>query len=146
MILAADHNTPQGDLLLEVAFETERLVARDEHLLIHRTMRLVAGRAAFPQGFMFEDERAELGGMAFAARFILGHQRRPAAFDRISPVWIMAVAATDFSFNDWVMMGKTKLTLFVEVALETGLRRFVRVHDRAARAPGLIVNASRPVA
>jgi len=70
MVLSADNNASGRSLLLEMAFETERLIAGDQHFLVHRTMHPMAGGASFAQRFMFEHKRAELHGMALAAGFI----------------------------------------------------------------------------
>src|SRR6266567_168576 len=45
----ADEDLPRRGLLLEMALEAKGLIARHQHALIHRTVRLVAGDAAFTQ-------------------------------------------------------------------------------------------------
>src|SRR5204863_9398140 len=64
VIAPADENPPRRGLLLEMALKAKGLIARHQHALIHRTVRLVAGGAAFTQRLVLEDKRAELHRMA----------------------------------------------------------------------------------
>src|SRR6266498_5417896 len=49
VIAPADEDPPRRGLLLEMALEAKGLIARNQHALIDRTVRLVAGSAAFAQ-------------------------------------------------------------------------------------------------
>ena len=146
MIAPADEDAPRRGLLLEMALQAKGLIARDQHALVDRTVRLVAGRASFAQGFVFEHKRAELHRVAFAAGFVFRHQRRATALEGVSFVRLVAIAAMDLPFKERVMMREVELPLLVQVTLETGFGRFVRIHNGAARAAGLIVNAAWSVA
>jgi hypothetical protein len=146
VIAPADEDLSRRGLLLEMALEAESLIARDQHALVYRTVGLVAGRASFAQGFVLEHKWAELDGVAFAAGFVFRHQRGATALDGVSFVRLMAIIAMDLPFKDRMMMGQAELPLLVQVTLETGFGRFVRIDDSAARAAGLIVDAPWSVA
>src|SRR5262245_27127514 len=103
MILPANHQCPRRWRLLEMAFQTKRRIPRDEHLLIHRAVGLMTGRATFLQRIVLEHERPELFCVTLAARFILRHQLCASADDRIALVWLMTIAATHLALDDRVM-------------------------------------------
>ena len=71
-VIGTANNNPGGRLLLEMAPETKIGVARDQHLVVHRSMRIVTRCAAFADGFMFENEWPALRGMALTAGVALG--------------------------------------------------------------------------
>jgi len=48
MVTAADQYDAGGGLLLEVALQTESLIALRQHPLVDGAVRLVAGETAFP--------------------------------------------------------------------------------------------------
>src|SRR6185369_12068812 len=83
MIRAADNNSRRC-LLLEMTPETKIGIARHQHLLVHRSVRIVACRAALADGLMLKNEGPALGGMAFAARIAFGQQCRSASPNRRS--------------------------------------------------------------
>ena len=66
----ADEKLPGTGLLDEVTFQTQIRVPLGQQLGIDRAVRVVAGGAAFAQGFVFEHERTLLGRMAAQAHFI----------------------------------------------------------------------------
>ena len=51
-------------LILEVALQAQGRIALGEHFLVHGTVRVVAGGAAFADGVMGEHERTALLGVA----------------------------------------------------------------------------------
>ena len=53
-------------LLLEMASKTKIRVARDQHLVVHRPVRIVARRAAFADRFVFKNKRPPLSCMTLA--------------------------------------------------------------------------------
>jgi hypothetical protein len=122
VILARDVNMAVGGLLLEMAAQTKRGVARDQHPGIHGTVRIVAHGAAFAHGLVLKNERSELPRVALGAGFILGHKFRAAAHNHGTFVWTMAIAATDPPFKNGMMRRQMKFSLFVQVTLETHLR------------------------
>lgn len=69
----------------------------------------------------------------------------PAAFDRRSLVRVVAVGATNFSFENRMVMRQGKLRAHLGVALKTRCRRFARIDDRMRAAAALDVQTSRPV-
>ena len=121
MIDIANVDRAGRSLFLEMAAQTERLVARDQHPGIHGPMRVVACSAAFAHRFMAKNKRPELRRVTLGANFILPHQGRAAADDHRALMRIMAVAATDLAFEDGMMGGQVELGLFVEVTLKTHL-------------------------
>ena len=85
VVRVADINVPGGNigtLNLGMAAEAQIGIADHQHLLIHRTMRIMAQRAALAHGRMFKDKGARLVTMALLAAFILpGHgQPEPAGW------------------------------------------------------------------
>jgi hypothetical protein len=91
MILAADQYSSSDSLLLEMAFEAQDMVPLGEHPRVHRSMGLVAGRAALAHGFVFEDERTALRDVALAAGLLLRGKSRAAANDRLALVWVVTI-------------------------------------------------------
>ncbi len=136
MVHVRDINGTGSRLLLEMAAQAERGVARGQQPGIHAPMRIVAGDAAFAHGFMIEHERAELRRVALGAGFILRQKFRPAALDDRAFVRIMAVATTHSAFNDGVVRRKIKFTLFIQVTLETHLGRFAGIEDGVQHTAG----------
>ena len=61
---------------LEMALNTERVVVRDEQLVIGRAMRRMAARTAFFGSQMLEDKGPLELGMALVAARILAMKRR----------------------------------------------------------------------
>lgn len=144
MIFAADDDlTGAGDF--EMAPEAEIVVASDEHLLIHGAVRIVTGGAAFEHRVVFIDERAGLLRMAARAGLIGRREIQRAAFDGISLMWIMAIAAGYFARENRVRVGETHFATLLNVTLEARVGRLAGVDDRAAGAAGLHVNAGGTV-
>ncbi|MEP7014363.1 MAG: hypothetical protein ABI925_02885, partial [Verrucomicrobiota bacterium] len=95
----------------------------------------MARHTAFTQRFMLEDERTSLRCMALETGFVLAQESSaaafeglrkvsPAAFDRRSLVRVVAVGATNFSFENRMVMRQGKLRAHLGVALKTRCRRF----------------------
>lgn len=64
VIASANEDFSGLGLLLKMAFQTKILVSLREHLVVDRSMRIVAGSAAFTNRFVFENERPALSGVA----------------------------------------------------------------------------------
>lgn len=75
----------------------------------------MAAHTTFAQRFVLKHKWPSLRGVALEARSVLAQQRDASAFEGLwktgaatfegrTCVWIMAVSATDFSFQDRVMM------------------------------------------
>src|SRR6185295_3351296 len=102
VIAIADEDFAVGPLLLEMTFEAEVRVALDQHLLVDRAVRRMAGHAAFADRFMFKHKRAALRGVTLEARsvraqhgdaaapYFLRHARS-AAFHGVTLVGVMAI-------------------------------------------------------
>ena len=146
VIAPADLNSSRSRLLLKMALETKILVALNQHPRIDRSVNRMAGGAAFTNRLMLEDEGASLGGVAPAAGFELRGQGRTAAFYHRTLVRIVAIAATDFSFQHRMMVRQIEFTPFVQMTLEAGLWRFARIDDRVMGTAGFGVEAAGPVA
>lgn len=112
--------------------------------------------AAFAYRFVCEDKRAALRGVTLEAGLVLAEQGdaaaldrlrkiRPAAFDRVAFVRVVAIGAAHFSFEHRVMMRQIEFRLHFQMALETGRGRFARVDDRVCAAAAFHVKTSRPV-
>jgi len=102
----------------------------------------VTDGAAFLHGAMLEDERTLLRRMAPGASFDLGFQIGARTLDRITLVRVVTVAATDLAGQHRMAVRQAELTALVEVALEAGFRRFLRIDDRAGAAAGLYMQAA----
>ena len=127
MVRTSDQNPPAPHLL-EVAFEAEIVIPHREHLLIDRSVRVVAGRASFANGFVLEHERASHRGMARQAVLIL-RQQGGAALYRWTFVRIVTIAALHPMLRHLVMVRQAELTARFQVALETILRRGPGMQD-----------------
>lgn len=135
-----------GGLLLVMALKAERLVARDQHLVINGAVRIVAANAAFADRLMGEDERATHGLMAPEAGLIRRLQIcRSAPHDRVAAMRLVAVRAGDFSGQNGMRVGQREFSALVQVALEASLGRVVGIDDRVRRPVGINVCASRAV-
>lgn len=110
--LAAGH-------LLEVAFQAEVGVPLGQQFGVDGPMSRVAGRAAFPHGFMLEDKRTALGGMATEAAFVFGEQRGAAAGVNRAFMRRMAIGAAHAAFGHGMMAGEAELAAHISMALET---------------------------
>ena len=70
-------------LLLEMAFQTKRLVAFRQHPLIDRAMGRMAGHTSFAQRLVLEYKGTSLGRVALEAGFVLAQQGHAATFKRL---------------------------------------------------------------
>lgn len=68
--------TKKTSRALEVALDTERVVVRDQQLVIRRTMRRMAARTAFFGAEMLEDKGPLELSVTFVAARILAMKRR----------------------------------------------------------------------
>jgi len=125
-----------------VAAETEIGISCDQHLLIHRAVRIMAGRATFLHRAMLEDERTLLLRMALGAGFALAFQVGSGALDRIAGVNIVAIYAGDFPGKNRMGIWQTELAPLIKVTGETGFGRLARIDDRPFAPAGLHVLAA----
>jgi len=106
----------------------------------------MTGCAALTDGLVFEDERAPLRRVTLSAGVPFRRERSSAAFDRRARMRVVAIAATDFAFQDRVMVRQVEFAALVEVALETDLRRPLGIDDCVSGTTGFVVNTARPMA
>lgn len=131
---------------IEVALEAKRGIALGEHLLVHRSVRVVAGRASFLHRVVREDEVLGLGSVALGAGFVLAVELGSAAFEGAALVRVMAIAAGHLAGEHRMAVGQHELCFFIDVALEAGLRGFFGIDDGARASAGRDVFAARAVA
>ena len=77
----AEKNSARLGRLLEMAFQTERLIAFGQHALIDRAMRRVAGGATFAHRFVFENKRPALRGMTLRTGLVRAQKRDATTLD-----------------------------------------------------------------
>ena len=116
----------------------------------------MAHDTTFTQRLVLVHKRAPLLGVTFEARFVLAEESNPAAFEALlhigpptfhcnSDMWIVAISATHFAFQHRMMMRQLELRAHFQVTLETSVRRFAWIDDRARRAAALNMQTSRAV-
>ena len=145
MIASADENLADGRLVLKVALGAEGGIALSKEFLVHRTMRLVTNEAAFAGGLVLVNERPSLLRMATEAGLVVAHERSAACDNRVALVRIMAITAGHLVVQHGMCVRQVELAALVEMAIETGLGRFVRIDDGVARAAGLVVDTAGAV-
>jgi hypothetical protein len=95
----------------------------------------MTGDAAFTKRVMAKDKRPRLIAMTLRATLVLPRHRQSASrFHDIHPMRIMALDAIHAAFQDWMMLGKMKLPLHIQVALKTGGWIFARIDDESFTA------------
>jgi len=133
-------------LLLEVAPEAKIGVARDQHLFVDGPVRVVTDGAAFAHGLMLKHKRAPLSDVAAATRFMFGGQGRAAPADCRSFMRIVTIAATHLAVTDRVTVCQLKLTLLIQVTLETGVGGLFRIDDGMKGPAAVIMDAAGAMA
>ena len=118
-------------LLLRVTLEAEIIVAFDEHLGIHRAVRIVTNRAAFPQRLMLEHKRFRLLAMTLRAGLIQPrHAESARGLANVAAMGIVALDAIHLSFNDGVMLRQVEFSVLFGVAIETRGRILARIENK----------------
>ena len=146
VIETSDDNASGSHLLLHVAFQTKGLISLGQQFGIDGTVHRMTRGAALADGLVFEDKRAPLRRVALAAGVPFRCQRGSPAFHRRARMRVVAIAATDFAFQDRVMVRQIEFATLVEVALETNLRRSFGIDDRVRGATGFVVDTARSMA
>lgn len=144
MVYPADIKAASG-LLLEMAFEAQALVADLQHLVIGRSVNIVAGNASFPHGLVFEDIGAALGNMTGLAGVVFGQESGAPAVDGVAFVRIVAIAAAHAAFRDWMVIRLLELAPFIQVAFVTVLGGPPGIYNSLALAARSNFGASRAV-
>ena len=99
---------------------------------------------------MLKNKRTSLGGVTLEAGFVVAEQTsaaalkrlrhvRSAPFDRVTFVRVMAIGATHFSFEHWMVMRQHEFGPHLRVALEAGRGGFSRINNQAALPAALDV-------
>jgi len=130
----AHGSSSRRSICISMALEAERGVAFGEHLLIHRTVRIVADGAAFLDGVMGEYKGSGLSLVALGAGFILAVEVGAAAFEGAALVRVVTLGAAHLAGEHWVAVGHHELGFLIEVALEAGFRGFLRIDDGSRSA------------
>ena len=78
-----NENSARNFLLLEMAFQAERLIALVQHSLVDRAVRRMANDAAFANRFVLVNEWTALRSVTLHAGVIHTHEGDPAADDRL---------------------------------------------------------------
>ena len=134
MIDVADKNSAGFSLLLEMAVQTERCVARDEHSLVDRAVRRMTDDAALAQRFVFEHERPALRGVTLETGFVSAEKSEATAFERLlrigstafdglALVRVMTITAAHLAFEHRMVMRQLELRAHIQVTLKTSFRR-----------------------
>src|SRR6476661_7185928 len=140
-----------------MAFYAERRVAFVQQALIDGSVGRMANDASLAHRLVFIDKRPALLRVTFEAGFVSAHKSKAAGselllnicrgtFGRDSFVRFMAIAATHLPFQYRMMMRQLKRRANVQVTLETSVRRFSRIDDRALSAAGLNMQTSGSMA
>ena len=142
-----DRAIADGGGMFEMALQAEISVALDEHLLVDRAVRVMAGGAALAHGVVFKNERSFLRCMACGAgfSFILETGCAP-AFDGVALVRVVALGAAHFAGEDGMAVRQAEFAAFIEMTLKAGFRRFAGIDDGAFGTTGLNVLAAGTVA
>lgn len=133
-------------MFLEMALETEVRVARRQHLVVDRTVGLVAFGTTFTDRLVLKGIRPALRVVTVQADIVLRRQRRAPAQNGIPLVHLMAIAAANLPFDHRVPVGEPELPLLVQVALKASLGITARIHNRLKRPAGVGMDAARAMA
>lgn len=120
MVTTADQQLAGRRLLLIVTLQTKRLVARLEHLVVNRAVRIVARGAIIAERFVLEHMRPALGFVAFQTGVVGSDQFRAAADNGVTLVRIMTVRTRHFAQRMGVR--QRELTALIQMTLETSTR------------------------
>src|SRR6476646_11449039 len=105
----------------------------------------MASGATLPHCLVLINKRSALLCVTLEAGFVSGHESKAAGSELLLNICrgalggdpfvrFMAIAAAHLAFQHRMMMRQLKCCANVQVTLETGVRRFSRVDDRARAA------------
>ena len=127
----SDVNLAAAARRLRVAFQTKIGIRLDEQLAIDRAVRVVASDATFAHCFVLKNKRSRLLAMTLRATFVLTRHRQTAGgFKNIRTVWIVALHAIHFVFENEMMMRQLKFRVRFEMTLKTGGGIFARIDNK----------------
>ena len=102
-----DDHSAISTLVLRMTPEAKVWVALGEHFAVDRPVRIMAGRATLPQGFVFKNDRARLLAVALRAAFVAARHRQAAGgLEDVSAVGIMALHTVHAALNHRMAIGK----------------------------------------
>jgi len=141
-------NLSRRALDLRVTLQAKVVVALDEHLRIHRTMRLMARRAAIAQRLMLEGMRPGLFAVALGAPLVQPrHRQPPGGFHNVKPVRIVALRAIHVPLRHRMVLRQIELRVRFQMTCETRRGIAAGIDDELpASAPHGRVPAARTVA
>lgn len=120
---------------LGVAFQTQIVVALDEHRLVDRAVRVVTDRAAFAHGFVFKDEWLGLFAMTLGAGLIEPrHGEAAGGFHHVAPMRVVALHAIHFAFDDRMMLRQVEFGVGLEMTLKAGRCVLAGIDDELVAA------------
>jgi hypothetical protein len=157
VIDVSNENVSGYFLLLEMALQTKRRVAFVQQALVDGAVRRMANDTTLTHCLVLINKRPALLCMTFETGFVSGQESKAAgfelllnicrgAFDRDPFVRFMAIAAAHLAFKHRMMMRQLKCRPNFQVTLETGVRRFSRIDDRARSTAGFDVQTAGPMA
>jgi hypothetical protein len=117
MIRTANEQPCATDLL-HVAFQTKIRVTFSQKFGIYRAVDLVAGRAAFADGFVFENRGTTLGRVTAETHVIQGEQGSATAGIGGTFVRRMTIRAAHLAFRHRMMVRQAELRAHIGVALK----------------------------
>jgi hypothetical protein len=100
----------------DVALKAEVAVANLQHTRIERTMGLVAGGAALPEGFVLKYKGPGLLCVALEAGLALGGKAPVSQLQAGSCMRIMAISTAYLPPEDWMCMGEPGLGPLFDMA------------------------------
>jgi hypothetical protein len=107
--VANDHRAGSGNL--GVAFQAEIVITLGEHLVVDRTMHVVATRATISQCLMLKDTRTGLLAMTLSAGLILATDKHSFRVVDVLAVRVVATGAAHSTFPDRVAVLETEQCL-----------------------------------
>ena len=121
MIAPADENFARRGLLLEMALQAKVGIPLREHLVVHRSVRIMAGGATFARGLMLEDEWAALRDMTLGASVGLAGEIETTSFNRVALVRVMTVAAAHLAIFNRMVVWQLETSFHLQVTGEAHL-------------------------
>lgn len=113
----------EHSLVLCMAAEAQVGVRLRKQLAVDGAVRVMAGGAPLPHGFVFERDRTCLFPMTLGTTLILPrHCQSAGRFEDIHAVRVMALDTIHPVLNDRVMMGELKLHVRLKVTGKTSCR------------------------
>lgn len=143
----SDVNIPRGRMHLGVTLQAQIVVPLNQHLVIGRTMGLMANRTAFPQGLVFIHHQAGLLSMAGRASIVSSTQAQATfGFKKIETVRIVALNATHPPLGYRMMLRQFEFRLLFQMTIEASLGLFARIDDKFSSATtALHMQTARPM-